>query len=124
MKHSEHMTVLEGRVEITVDGKKRILQAGDETVVIPPYVVHGFQGFPGERLVVREVADPPGAYKAEYVLFFSYFLPLLPSFLLLNSSKYIRSFLFGDFALTGRISLPGGLMTSWSMITKTRFGIR
>lgn len=116
MKHSEHMTVLEGRVEITVDGKKRILRAGDETVVIPPYVVHGFQGFPGERLVVREVADPPGAYKAEYVLFF---LHLSSS----SELEQVFSSVF-TFSLTGRVSLPGGLMTSWSMITKTRFGIR
>lgn len=78
-RHSERMTVLEGRVELTLDGTKRILQAGggggdgqgtgtSATVVIPPYTVHGFQGFEGERLVMREVADPPGSYKAEYVL--------------------------------------------------------
>lgn len=63
-KHSERMTVLEGRVEVTLNGEKRTLQAGDE-VVIPPYTVHAFRGFPGERLVVRESADPPGSYKSE-----------------------------------------------------------
>lgn len=63
-KHTERMTVLEGRVQATVGGEKRILKAGDETVVIPPYVVHALQSFPGERLIMREVADPPGSYKA------------------------------------------------------------
>ncbi|KAF2035002.1 hypothetical protein EK21DRAFT_107634 [Setomelanomma holmii] len=64
-KHSERMTVYEGRVEATVDGVKRIVSAG-ETIYIPAYAIHGFEGFKGERTVVRERADPAGDYKAAF----------------------------------------------------------
>jgi hypothetical protein len=37
-----------------------------ESIYIEPYVVHGFEGFAGERAVVRERADPAGDYKAAY----------------------------------------------------------
>ena len=53
----------EGRIAATVDGVKRIVSAG-ATLHIPAYAVHGFKGFKGERLVVRERADPAGNYKA------------------------------------------------------------
>lgn len=58
------MTVLEGRVEIKMDGRSIILSAGDPTVFIPPRVVHSMKGFKGERMILREQADPPGLYKA------------------------------------------------------------
>lgn len=64
-RHGERMTVHEGRVAATVDGVTRVLRAGDAPMVIPPYAVHALRGFPGERLVLREVANPPGPYKAE-----------------------------------------------------------
>lgn len=57
------MTVREGRIEATLDGVKRIVSAG-ESIDIPAYAVHGFRGFEGERLVIRERADPAGDYKA------------------------------------------------------------
>lgn len=62
-KHSEHITVREGRVEATMNGVKRIVSTG-ESIVIPAYTVHGFRGFQGERLVLRETAIPAGNYKA------------------------------------------------------------
>ncbi|KAF7319270.1 Cupin-2 domain-containing protein [Mycena chlorophos] len=65
--HSEHMSVLEGRIEATIDGRTKLMRAGDE-FVIPRLAVHGFKGFKGERLVIRERADPGGDYK---VLFFN-----------------------------------------------------
>jgi quercetin dioxygenase-like cupin family protein len=57
------MSVIEGRVKVTLDGVTSILSAG-ESVYIEAYVVHGFEGFVGERVVVRERADPAGDYKA------------------------------------------------------------
>lgn len=59
------MTVLEGRVQVTLNGQTTILRAGDPSMVIPRRAVHSFKGFKGERLVVREQADPPGDYKAK-----------------------------------------------------------
>ena len=56
--------VIEGRVRVTLDGVTTIVSAG-ETVSIAPFVVHGFEGFAGERTVVRERADPAGDFKAE-----------------------------------------------------------
>ena len=62
-KHTERVSVREGRIEATLDGVKRIVSAG-ETLEIPAYTVHSFKGFKGKRLVVRERADPAGDYKA------------------------------------------------------------
>jgi mannose-6-phosphate isomerase-like protein (cupin superfamily) len=64
-KHAERMTVIEGRVKATLNGVTTILSTG-ESIYIEPYVVHGFEGFAGERAVVRERADPAGDYKAAY----------------------------------------------------------
>ncbi|KAI1384397.1 uncharacterized protein F4822DRAFT_415020 [Hypoxylon trugodes] len=66
--HAEHLSVLEGRLEITLNGEKIILKAGDPEVLIPRRVVHGVRGFKGERLCFRERPDPAGMYKA---LFFN-----------------------------------------------------
>ncbi|KAJ0108777.1 cupintype [Diaporthe amygdali] len=60
--HSEYFEVREGRVQVTIDGVTKIASAG-ETTHVPAGLVHGFKGFPGERLVVRERSDPPGDYK-------------------------------------------------------------
>jgi mannose-6-phosphate isomerase-like protein (cupin superfamily) len=62
-RHAERMTIIEGRVKATLDGVTTILNAG-ESIYIEPYVVHGFEGFPGEKVVARERADPAGEYKA------------------------------------------------------------
>jgi hypothetical protein len=47
-----------------MDGKKTIVKEGDPTVFVPALSVHGFKGFKGEPMVVRERADPAGEYKA------------------------------------------------------------
>ena len=60
--HSEVMDVREGRLKITIDGVTRVASAG-EKVHIPAGSVHSLVSFPGERIVVRESADPPGDYK-------------------------------------------------------------
>lgn len=64
--HTERMTVIEGRVEMVVDGKTTILRAGDPPLFIPPRAVHSMKGFKGERLVLQEQALPGGSYKAEF----------------------------------------------------------
>ncbi|KAI1856781.1 hypothetical protein JX265_011422 [Neoarthrinium moseri] len=64
--HSEHFTVLEGRVAVTIDGVKHVIRAGDPVLFVPARTVHSIQGFKGERLVVRERADPAGDYKAVF----------------------------------------------------------
>lgn len=61
--HSEFMDVREGRVQITIDGVVTVAKAGDKPVHIPAGAVHALKSFPGERVVVRESADPPGEYK-------------------------------------------------------------
>ncbi|KAK7739781.1 hypothetical protein SLS53_005751 [Cytospora paraplurivora] len=61
--HSERSNVVEGRAEVTLDGKARVVTAGEE-IYIPAGVVHGIKGFKGERAVLRERADPPGDYKS------------------------------------------------------------
>ena len=55
--------MIEGRVQITLGGKVIILKAGDPSVHIPSRVIHSIQGFKGERLVLREQADPDGVHK-------------------------------------------------------------
>lgn len=60
--HTEHMKIIEGRIKATVDGKTRVVTAG-QGAFIPARAVHSLKGFKGERLVVRERADPPGEYR-------------------------------------------------------------
>ncbi|KAI2638972.1 hypothetical protein GGS26DRAFT_587743 [Hypomontagnella submonticulosa] len=64
--HAEHLSVLEGRVEITLNGDKFILKACDPAVLVPRRARHSVKGFVGERLVFRERADPAGMYKAMF----------------------------------------------------------
>lgn len=64
--HTERMTVIEGRLEVVLDGKKMIVKAGDAPVVIPARAVHSLRGFKGEKLVFQEQAFPGGPYKAEF----------------------------------------------------------
>ncbi|KAK3318087.1 hypothetical protein B0H66DRAFT_602688 [Apodospora peruviana] len=68
MNHQEWLGVVEGRVEITLDGKPAILKAGDPDVLVGRRVVHSVRAFKGERLVLTEKPDPAGIYKA---LFFN-----------------------------------------------------
>lgn len=62
--HDEYMRVLEGRIEITLDGQKRIVTADDGEQLIRAPLVHGLRSFKGERLVMLEQTTPPGDYKA------------------------------------------------------------
>ncbi|KAI1086345.1 hypothetical protein F5B19DRAFT_498453 [Rostrohypoxylon terebratum] len=64
--HSEHLSVLEGRLQVTLNGDKMIIQEGDPAVLVPQRAIHSLQGFKGERLVLRERADPAGMYKAMF----------------------------------------------------------
>ncbi|KAK7755582.1 hypothetical protein SLS62_002517 [Diatrype stigma] len=62
--HAEYLSVIEGRVEIHINGDKFVLKAGDPAVFVPRRVVHSIRGFQNERLVFRERPDPAGMYKA------------------------------------------------------------
>ncbi|KAI1402772.1 hypothetical protein F4819DRAFT_507228 [Hypoxylon fuscum] len=62
--HAEHLSVLEGRLEVTVNGDKIVLKAGDPAVFVPRRIVHSMKGFEGEKLIFRERPDPAGMYKA------------------------------------------------------------
>jgi mannose-6-phosphate isomerase-like protein (cupin superfamily) len=64
--HTEIMTIIEGRIEITLNGKKMIGKAGDAPILIPPKAVHSMKGFKGEKLVMQEQAIPAGRYKAAF----------------------------------------------------------
>lgn len=54
--------MVEGRVRATVGGKTSVVRAG-ETIFIPKRTLHCIKGFAGERMVLRERADPAGDYK-------------------------------------------------------------
>jgi mannose-6-phosphate isomerase-like protein (cupin superfamily) len=56
--------VVEGRVEITLNGKTTAVKAGDPAVLVPRRAVHSVKGFKGEKLIFREKPDPAGIYKA------------------------------------------------------------
>ncbi|KAI9151466.1 hypothetical protein HJFPF1_08668 [Paramyrothecium foliicola] len=88
--HTERMTVVEGRLEIVLDGKKILLKAGDAPVLIPPRAVHSLRGFKGEKLVFQEQAFPGGSYKAEF------FNDLLQEGTFGNPALILRAFYDGD----------------------------
>jgi mannose-6-phosphate isomerase-like protein (cupin superfamily) len=56
--------VIEGRMELTVNGETTIVNAGDPAVLVPRRAVHSVKGFKGEKLIFRERPDPAGLYKA------------------------------------------------------------
>ncbi|KAI1370437.1 hypothetical protein F4677DRAFT_363426 [Hypoxylon crocopeplum] len=64
--HAEYLVVLEGRMEVTFNGDKIILEAGDPAIFVPRRVVHSIKGFKGEKLIFRERPDPAGMYKAMF----------------------------------------------------------
>ncbi|PKX91394.1 cupin domain-containing protein [Aspergillus novofumigatus IBT 16806] len=62
--HDEYITVVEGRITATLDGKDMIVKAGDPPLIIPRlHHLHGFHGFPGESCVFEERNLPPGDWK-------------------------------------------------------------
>ncbi|KAI1743395.1 hypothetical protein F4680DRAFT_410026 [Xylaria scruposa] len=62
-KHAEQLTVIEGRVKVTLDGEEHIVKAGDPPVLVARRVVHSIQSFKGETTVVQERPIPGGNYK-------------------------------------------------------------
>lgn len=48
-------------MEVTINGDKVILKAGDPAVLVPRRVVHSIKGFPDEKLIFRERPDPAGS---------------------------------------------------------------
>ncbi|KAK2589866.1 hypothetical protein QQS21_012457 [Conoideocrella luteorostrata] len=62
--HQEHITVLEGRLEVTLGGEKSVVKAGDSPILVERRVVHSFKSFKGEKVIFREQPDPAGDYKA------------------------------------------------------------
>lgn len=62
--HQEYLSVVEGRVELTLNGKRTLMKAGDPEVLVPRRTVHSVKGFQGEKLIFREKPDPAGIYKA------------------------------------------------------------
>lgn len=58
------MRAIEGRLEITIDGKTRIVTPSDGELLIAKGQVHGLKSFKGERVVLEERSSPPGDYKA------------------------------------------------------------
>lgn len=63
--HDEIMTVLEGRMKFWIDGKEKLLRAGDE-ILIPRRTRHGFTTIRGVKSGLRERNVPVGTYKGEY----------------------------------------------------------
>ena len=59
--------MVEGRVEITLNGNTAVVKAGDSAVLVPRRTAHSIKGFQGEKLIFREQSDPVGIYKALYV---------------------------------------------------------
>ncbi|KAI0184742.1 hypothetical protein EV127DRAFT_443326 [Xylaria flabelliformis] len=62
-KHAEQLTVVEGRVKVTLNGEEHIVKAGDPPVLIARRVVHRIQSFKGETAVLQERPIPGGNYK-------------------------------------------------------------
>lgn len=58
------MEVLEGRMKFTLDGKEKVLSAGDPTLLIPRGHVHSITSFKGERARFTEKTVPAGDFKA------------------------------------------------------------
>lgn len=51
-------------MEVTLDGEKIIVKAGDPSILVARRIVHSIKSFEGERLVFRERPDPGGLHKA------------------------------------------------------------
>lgn len=58
------MRVIEGRLEMTIENKTRIVTPSDGQLFIARGQVHGLKSFKGERVVIEERTSPPGDYKA------------------------------------------------------------
>ncbi|KAI1302214.1 hypothetical protein F5Y03DRAFT_396557 [Xylaria venustula] len=66
--HAEYITVVEGRLKVTLNGKEVIVKLGDPSVLVARRVVHSLETFKGERAVIQERPSPGGICKA---LFFN-----------------------------------------------------
>ncbi|KAI0202413.1 hypothetical protein F4808DRAFT_421540 [Astrocystis sublimbata] len=65
-EHSEYLSVIQGRIELTLNGDTVILSPGDPALLVPRRAIHSFVSFAGERVVLRERPDPAGLYKAMF----------------------------------------------------------
>lgn len=65
--HDEYMRVIEGRLEVTLEGKKHTITPSDGQLLIKKGQIHSLRIFKGERMVLEERTSPPGDYKARYV---------------------------------------------------------
>ncbi|KAK7713657.1 hypothetical protein SLS63_012039 [Diaporthe eres] len=63
--HDEYMRVIEGRLEVTLEGKTFVVTPSDGQVKIPKGQAHSLKSFKGERMVFEERTAPPGDYKAK-----------------------------------------------------------
>ncbi|KAI7775066.1 hypothetical protein LA080_007402 [Diaporthe eres] len=64
--HDEYMRVIEGRLEVTLEGKTFVVTPSDGQVKIPKGQAHSLKSFKGERMVFEERTAPPGDYKAKF----------------------------------------------------------
>ncbi|KAJ7184692.1 hypothetical protein C8R46DRAFT_1300004 [Mycena filopes] len=66
----EQHTVLKGRVKLTQDGVTRIITPADGPVLTRRGVVHSLATFPGEEVVVDEMALPSEELNEQKIIFF------------------------------------------------------
>ncbi|KAG4422020.1 hypothetical protein IFR04_004879 [Cadophora malorum] len=106
--HDEVMEILEGSMSFTIDGKKRIVSAGDPPILIKRGQVHSITAIKGVRTRATERTIPSGTFKA---LFFQDLLQYdtMPGFFMT-----MRVFYDGDCYA----ALPGGFkMLDYAFIT-------
>ncbi|KAF4537266.1 uncharacterized protein LTHEOB_1457 [Lasiodiplodia theobromae] len=97
--HSEYITVVEGRVAITLDGKTQVVQGGDPAIFIPARHTHSMKSFPNEKVTLEEKVVPAGAHKAQF------FYDLLQNDTYPGFWHAMRSFYDGD----TYVPLPGNI---------------
>ena len=64
--HDEHLSVLEGKIELTVDGKSWMVYPSSGVQIAPRYSVHGMKFFSGVKTTLKEQTDPTGRFKEAY----------------------------------------------------------
>lgn len=61
--HDEHMSCIEGQIELSLEGSILTAKPGDPAIIIPRRAVHGFKFPKGQRAVLKEMTDPTGEFK-------------------------------------------------------------
>ncbi|KAJ7184309.1 hypothetical protein C8R46DRAFT_1026257 [Mycena filopes] len=67
---TEEHVILKGRVKLTQGGVTRVLTPADGPVLTVPGVVHGFEGFLGEEMIMDEISTPAPDAEEQKILFF------------------------------------------------------